>query len=615
MLKSGAAWGCVLVAVAFLVGAGPAFAWELDVKAEWAWEFKYYSQLGTNGFFGPYDVVRPGAGFNERGLATYNGWLGEDITGRYIVTGSDAAATMMWAKLYPKVRVNKAVSVQGSLYVGSYKHEERLRGGGGEVGWVFSNFERTWNDDSFGEVRVPSYRLEYFTEEFAGSQTNFAPLSFTTLWADFRLPWGTLLLGKRPFRFGTGLMFDGEDNTSTESVTLAAPYGPLTVGILWYPWRRANDFREFHVVADMNGARDTDIGAFALYEAGPVSMGALIEYFQYDIGVEAYRWRQTWDAERARRHVTKDVAGTLGSLFLKYFNGRFFLNAELAWYDQITRHRRNQSGETNTGPIRNRWYTGSIFAPHYIEHWRATVEPGAVAGPMKVTALWAWVSGPDRRGTGDGDTGLHSKSGDLRGQPIYSNYSLFRPYSILLVGNYGMGNNSFTSPALWDGRGIYMFQQVPVNQRRKIPGSAHGYVTDASVLAARVDYSVAANLNVFASFLHAERVSHGYPWAYIGLSGFKGFVQYRDHPNFYDDAANVPNTSLGWEVDAGFDWKLLEGVTLGVTFAYWEPGKWFKHACYDKSQGEWDDDWDDITNPDRAIDQIFGTNVKVGVDF
>jgi hypothetical protein len=612
MLKSRATWGCAVLVVAIALVTGPAFAFEFDLRGKYVWEYKYYSQLGTNGFFGPYNIAAVAP------AAAYNGWLGDDITGRYLTSGSDAAATMMWMVLYPRFRVNKAISVQGSVYVGAYKPEDKVRvseGGGGP------HMEWDWNDDTFGDVRIPSYRREYFTGDWPGTQSNFAPVSFTNLWAKIQLPWGKFLFGKRPWLFGTGLMFDGEDNTSIEALTWIASYGPLNLGIIWYPWRRGNHQDYVQPFADMNGARDVDLGVFAIYNSGPICVGALTEYFQYDIGPEIYRWREVFGGQRAAEHVTVDYTGTLGSLFLKYFNGRFFLNSELAWYYETRRHRLNQADNDDPGSAENLWYTGSIFAPHYIEHYRAMIEAGAVAGPLKVTGLWAWVNGPDRRATSAVPPfrmGYFHKTGDLRGLPQYSNYSLFRPYSILLVGNYGMGNNSYTSPSWFDYRRMHAFQHIPGQRGRvRIPGSSHGYVTDANVYAARLDYAVAANLNCYASFLYADRVTHSYPRTFIRYSGYKGLLLYHEHPDWswINEAPNIPDTSLGWEAGFGFDWKLLEGFTLSTAFAYWKPGNWFKYACFDRSLDSWNANWDNVDNPDRSIDPIFGTNIKMTVDF
>ncbi len=55
-----------------------------------------------------------------------------------------------------------------------------------------------------------------------------------------------------------------------------------------------------------------------------------------------------------------------------------------------------------------------------------------------------------------------------------SNTGLFRPYSYLMVYNYGLG-------AFFNA------------------DTCSGYADDASILAARLDYAVAANLNVYIS--------------------------------------------------------------------------------------------------------------------
>ena len=36
--------------------------------------------------------------------------------------------------------------------------------------------------------------------------------------------------------------------------------------------------------------------------------------------------------------------------------------------------------------------------------------------------------------------------------------------------------------------------------------------------------------------------------------------------------------NIGWEVDLGVDWKLLENMTWQTKFAYWHPGNWWAFA-------------------------------------
>lgn len=40
----------------------------------------------------------------------------------------------------------------------------------------------------------------------------------------------------------------------------------------------------------------------------------------------------------------------------------------------------------------------------------------------------------------------------------------------------------------------------------------------------------------------------------------------------------VSSRFLGWEANAGVDWKLLEGMTMHFKYAYWQPGDWFEWA-------------------------------------
>ena len=53
------------------------------------------------------------------------------------------------------------------------------------------------------------------------------------------MPWGVFGVGKRPWKFGTALQYDGSDSLTTESISLTAPYGPFDIGIAYYPFRYA----------------------------------------------------------------------------------------------------------------------------------------------------------------------------------------------------------------------------------------------------------------------------------------------------------------------------------------------------------------------------------------
>jgi hypothetical protein len=79
--------------------------------------------------------------------------------------------------------------------------------------------------------------------------------------------------------------------------------------------------------------------------------------------------------------------------------------------------------------------------------------------------------------------------------------------------------------------------------------------------------------------------------------------------NFAAPFPSIPDNNLGWELNTGFDWNLLQNWVVSASFGYWQPGKWFNFACIDRSVAGWDQPTPDNmfgTNPDRTIDPVFG---------
>ena len=116
------------------------------------------------------------------------------------------------------------------------------------------------------------------------------------------------------------------------------------------------------------------------------------------------------------------------------------------------------------------------------------VETGAMAGPAKLSLFYMHKPGPDRRG-GLSATTTSSTAALIDNQgywvsPNQNNTStgVTRPYSFLLGWTYGSGIGA-------------------------IDANNHGYFNDASVVAARLDYAAASNLNVWGSALYAERAN------------------------------------------------------------------------------------------------------------
>ena len=162
--------------------------------------------------------------------------------------------------------------------------------------------------------------------------------------------------------------------------------------------------------------------------------------------------------------------------------------------------------------------------------------------------------------------------------PRNAAFVIFQPYTYLLGYAYGAGVNAFDL-------------------------DRQGYISEAWVAAARVDYAVAANLNVFGSFLWAERSSYGHGWGYIrpaqkaavtrivnaagataDQSAWTPYVNYKENAG----APSIPDNGLGWEVTAGLNWKLLDKFQFNILGSFWKPGKWFNYACIDRSVANWD---------------------------
>ncbi|MDA8407812.1 MAG: hypothetical protein M0T73_13280, partial [Deltaproteobacteria bacterium] len=435
-------------------------------------------------------------------------------------------------------------------------------------------------------------------------------------------PWGVFGVGKRPWKYGIGLQYDGSDSLTTESMTLTVPYGPFDIGIAYYPYRfvgsssipvvaaRAADPSpygdpydlpsyidppvtgaqvpgQFYSRADRSGSFSNDVLAYVTYSSGPLTAGILGAYGSYHIGPEALL--QT-TASPTRLLVPVDSDLFHGTIYEKYNNGRFFLNSELAWLywtDRFGADPRNGNGPL---PAPKPGDPITLAAPQtrYIDQLRAAIETGLVCGPVKISFLNVWSPGPDRR------NGMYidRQPAAFVRHPYYDmflgNNSLIIPYSFLFAYDYGSGLNGYNL-------------------------NSDGYIRDAFVLAGRLDYAVAANLNLFGSFFWAQRTSVGYERGCLRpnpatnaapSNGNIDFSRVTPGPYMSQNLAtpNITEKALGYEIGLGINWKILEAWTLGVNVNYWAPGKWFSYACIDRSDPNWNSN-NPITS-DRNIDGV-----------
>jgi len=544
--------------------------------------------------------------------------------------------------LWPEFRVNPAIRIRGEYQIGS---------------------RESFNNVAISGFPISAYPL-YLNSTAYGSHRTFADGQWSQLWVSVQMPWGILVYGKRDAPFGLGLQYDG-DNASAESLLLVVPYGPLRFGAYWYPSRAANgayDLATQFTVAnahgssnypkqwDKDGQRPANGGAFLTYESGDLSLGALYDFITFHQGPQAgsiygpattatttNTWAQT---------VTFDDWVDNGSVYVKYNNGLFFFNTELTW---MRGHRRIQQPVVQNGVTTGAGLIpqpvvfagqGTPFAPYYMESFKYMAEFGAIAGPAKLSLLYTWIPGPDRRH----GIWINNQSWENIGSGLFvGNARVFKPYSFLMSYQYGSGLNAVNC-------------------------NGEGFMTDAESYGARLDYAVASNLNVFVTGFYANRLSHGWGWGSLVPTpnqnvGLYGVVSQNGlpissgpvNPAFPEanttisplslawpnitQAPSIPDNNLGYEIGAGLDWKLLENFTLHLLFAYWQPGNWFKYACVDKALlGPADvagqlafnipagfiaplattgnaigSGWG--VNPNRTIDPVVAFNATLNVDF
>lgn len=568
-------WKVMISAILLILALSPAaVAWELNVEGEFAYEYRYVTQAGGNGFFGAHDRNNLYiAGSSQQTAANQNAYVGHQI-GSPLVTGLDAATLIQDFDVDTEIQFNKAIRFRGHYHLGAY-----------------------------GDPEASDYRVD----SAPGTNIAMSDGQWTLWWLTAQTPWGIIVTGKRPAAWGMGLHWNGDGGDFTsEGTVLIAPYGPFRIGFGFRPARPGNfdSVQYVNYEDDKTTLRNWNLGAFVTYRCGTMDLGLKHTYIYWHEGPEGDGQVPHTQYTRDRWHRTFDV-------YAKYWNGRFFLNAEvLGRFHHYTWQGDSTAVDWTDG-------RGSRFAPQYVNHVRYAVEGGVYLGPAMLSILYAHLPGPDRR-----------QGVLIKDQPYWNSRSamgVFIPYTYLIGFNYGSG--------LGDGSNIQGWEN---NWGGGFDRNGDGTINAANIIAARVDYSVAANLNLYTTFMWAEREGHGYGWGFIEPGGDGVPIQFNDegrrtrrwnalggaeaNTNIRNARAvqvpNIPDTALGWEITAGFDWQLLENYGTSLRVAYWQPGKWFNYACVDKSLGAaalaafpWG------VNPNRTIDPIVSVTATLAADF
>ena len=146
------------------------------------------------------------------------------------------------------------------------------------------------------------------------------------------------------------------------------------------------------------------------------------------------------------------------------------------------------------------------------------------------------------------------------------NYQVLAPYESLMFHTFGGGNQTFFGP----------------------PARSHGLMSDAYTFGGRFDYSVAANLNLWTSYIWAHRLEKYDTlfgqYASTGRQATpaerRAFAQEagRSLVAWPDNYGYVSDGFVGQEINIGADWRLTDSLNLSLRWGCWKPGKWFSEA-------------------------------------
>jgi hypothetical protein len=615
----------ILAGMCLVVITAPVFAWEFSLTGEAEFRYRYFARQGSGDLFGG------PAGINGAGVATgTTGFAGPVnnfvVPQGFSAKGADASISDERIWFFPELRINNAIRLRGEYWVtGTNLRGLTSSGGFGfaypATNWTLPTGYSGWtiqNDGTNGNRVEPSGMSIGMWEKF---------------WLTAQSPWGILAVGRRAFPFGLGWSCTHERDANTESWLLVIPYGPFTIGNYLHTRVAGGDYFVENAgatqltvspvgldggpVIPFPGAQATgtdknrvrqDFGPFVVYRNGPVEMGFFQEWLLYadqhtnllsgavagasvpagpvgadDFNNGALQILFLGAAGHLNSPLTPiygDINFVFGINYFKYFNGRFFFNAEYDYeYADIARK-------------------GGRPLTMYGEAWE--LEAGAICGPAKLSIGAFRSSGNDRRGGYQDVSSAIGGAGSIAhpGINVYDKFTTFVGFSgreqalapyVWLLGIYGGGNNAF------DIRGKPTWHDL----------MAYG---------ARLDYAVAANLNVFGSFFYANRDSN----TATAIGAYGAFLPVPARTNATGlQTSNVPDNYLGWEANVGVSWKLLEGLTFNSNFAYWQPGDWFKWAYRDYGSlntvtlptGTY------AVNPNRGIDAIIGWQASVVADF
>src|SRR5271157_1578337 len=561
-----------LVGLLVLAVVAPTFAWEFVMRGEYEYRFNYFTRTGNSDLFGFAPAQDSGAG-TFIGFAGPNTWatgavvnLAGDNSNAITSTSAPVVITRggfsRWQcdahysdnrfTLYPEFRVNPAIKASGVFTIGGYRNkfaQWNIVGIGGDPGVGTPPFERSAmqgvSQNAYDTAGIGSWEQIKVTIE--------SPIS-------------TLFYGIRDFAFGTGATLG--NNTRTEALLTVVPYGPFCFlyGI-WLSQGAAPFMDGWNQSPDSGRKNSMFQGFWIVYNNADLQLGGGWIGRTTKLGRGDLNFVPSFTPVLPAAPVPGEVIASERFLnhwlaYLKYNNGRFFANAEYSWVT-LDFHNTLNGGPTAMSPV--------LSQPRFLlQH--AFAESGFLFGPSKLTFMWAWSPGQNQVNPNNGVLPAGTLTTNSVPYPI--NYQAMEDYNTLMFYTYGGGNNQFNWTFGADGTGC---------------------MGDAWALGIRLDHAVASNLNVWGTYLWAERLERdGYLAGQFGgvtatdplsVTGNVPIVvagsEFRGRGGRGSTTLSDPFASsrfLGWEANAGVNWKLFEGMTLNVKYAYWQPGDWFDWA-------------------------------------
>ncbi|HTY23646.1 MAG TPA: hypothetical protein VMC85_10980 [Desulfomonilaceae bacterium] len=551
-------FACLSLAILITIATfAPSYSWDFSMRGEAEWRYRYWTRTGNDDIFGTMDsqsvnlglnhlLTFPTTGTTNVGSSTFGVIAGEN---RY---GADMSLLDYRMTIYPTIKINPAIEVTASVNLtslGIYSAGNpympfqpttitvpagggTFAVGGGAPGYVNSLYVPI--GDRTAAVDIPN---TYVTLQWLKTAIKTPMLDFNIGYND-----STVGMGLWKHRYVR----------ATAAFSISATYGPFQITFIPYfardrsTWALNSSIKSRNESALSIERRDDRRNYFQALEGeidytnGPLFVQIVSDSYRQPLSQSTNPRGATLTAPT---FPTNDVIRYRIASVVKYFNGRFFFNAEADWFNTWNTGRGTASGNLPTSLVNENTDANA---------WLYGVETGCVCGPAKLTANYVRATGDDP------STRFTTEDAAAAEQAISSAY--MKDWGYLMYWLYGTGT-------CWDADG-------------------YGQPTNFHHVGIKFDYEVAANLNIWGLFSNAWRDQ---PNAYrLGgdyVSGIQAFtnddILTAQTGGFAGHAVPNDKRYIGWEIDLGVNWKLLENLTLNTTLAFWQPGPWWGAAFPD----------------------------------